>query len=215
VFYNAWIFNADITKWSIAPKAITSNMFTKTQKFDHRWCNSNWDGKIVPGDFEESLGMMKCCRSGEFNGIPIDQVPYIDCEKCQVGQFTNEKNIAVSCKKCSAGWHQNNNGKQYCLPCNPGEYQDQEGQKQCIHCQIGQFVSKAKATSCDDCSVKLIEGGSYQDQVGKTWCKLCAPGRWSNKTGLADEKNCTACKAGRWSKAYGADNVDKCCKFRI
>ena len=214
MFAYADVFNADITRWVLSPGTITALMFLGAKKFDRRWCDSAWYGKISSSDFKGSQGMHKCCTAGSFN-IPQSTSPFIVCDTCPKGTFTNKLNINTTCSKCPTGWHQDEVEKQYCLPCDPGKMQYEEGQNQCKDCQIGQFASEAKQTSCKKCSVILIEGGSYQDQEGQKWCKWCKPGKWSDKSGLTNKIDCTACKAGKWSKANGADNIDKCCKFLI
>ena len=214
MFQNAEKFNADITRWEISPGTVTALMFQNAKKFDKRWCNPAWHGKISTADFRGSLGMHKCCTAGSYN-ILQSTSPFIVCDTCPKGTFTNKLNIDTNCSSCPTGWHQDEVEKQYCLPCDPGKMQDEQGQGQCKDCQIGQFVSRAKATSCDDCSVKLIKGGSYQDEEGQTWCKWCLPGKWSDKSGLKNSMGCTTCRAGRWSEADGAKEEDKCCKFKV
>ena len=213
MFENTEKFNADIARWEISPGTVTALMFQNAKKFDKRWCNPAWHGKISTADFRGSLGMHKCCTAGSYN-IPQSTSPFIVCDTCPKGTFTNKLNINTTCTSCPEGWHQDEEEKQYCLPCDPGKMQDEQGQKQCKDCQIGQFVSIMGQTSCNDCGTQNDKhvGGCYQNEVGKTKCKWCKPGKWSNVTGLTHKTDCMKCIIGRYSKSNGANTKETCSK---
>ena len=119
-FKKAKAFNSDITKWDVTKILNMNLMFQDAVAFDKTWCNLNWDGKITPGDFTNSKGMMKCCGAGQFNQ-PQATSPYIVCTDCSAGQFTSELNADLSCKACPKGWYQDEGKRQFCFPCEPGK----------------------------------------------------------------------------------------------
>ena len=205
-------YNGDISSWTIHDPSF---MFVNAKQFDQKWCNPKWNGIFSEQDFKGSNGMHKCCSSGTYN-VPSTKFPFIKCEDCPQGMFTDKLNINTTCSSCPAGWHQDEIGRQQCLSCDSGQYQDKKGEKLCKDCQIGQFVSIMGQTSCNDCgsSNKTFAhiGGCYQNEVGKTECKWCKPGKWSNVTGLTHEMDCMKCIIGRYSKSNGANTKETCSK---
>ena len=100
------------------------------------------------------------------------------CIDCPAGRFnakTSGSTTEASCKGCSVG-----------------RFNDQDGQKTCKYCETGRFNNKTGQAACKDCSV-----GRFNDQEGSTTvasCKGCATGKSNAGTGNAD---CDACPAGR------------------
>ena len=206
-------YNGDISSWTILDPSL---MFVDAKQFDQKWCNPKWNGIFSEQDFKGSNGMHKCCSSGTYN-VPSTKFPFIKCEDCPQGMFTDKLNIDTTCTSCPAGSYQNETGKQYCLPCAPGKMQDEQGQGQCKDCQIGQFVSKANATTCHKCGSLTGDfahiGGCYQNEVGQTKCKWCKPGKWSNvyvNYNMTYRYHDEIFFLGKWSKddyRYHDDNV--------
>jgi len=53
-------FNQDISTFDLSSMTSMSSMFINALAFNQKWCNVQFDGKIVKGDFSGSKGMMLC-----------------------------------------------------------------------------------------------------------------------------------------------------------
>ena len=123
MFYKATKFNRDLSKWDVGNVANMASMFRSASSFNQKWCNPTWDGKISPGDFIFSKGLMKCCGAGKHNTQPISTTPYITCAPCDAGTFTSDLNIDASCKGCPTGWYNKVQKQPFCFPCAPGTFE--------------------------------------------------------------------------------------------
>ena len=114
MFFFARKFNGDVSKWDVRNVQGSGmvEMFTMQRDawgvmtytaFNQLWCGELWEGKIAPGDFDNSNGMMKCCAAGHY-GQKLLKSPFIDCRSCEIGKYTNTLNNAESCKNCGCAW---------------------------------------------------------------------------------------------------------------
>ena len=53
-------FNQDISTFDLSSMTSMSSMFVKASAFNQKWCNVQFDGLLVKGDFSGSKGMMLC-----------------------------------------------------------------------------------------------------------------------------------------------------------
>ena len=123
VFVYAEAFNRDLSKWDVGNVTNMGGMFDSASSFNQTWCNPTWYGKISPGDFVSSKGLMKCCGAGKHNTQPISKTPYITCAPCDAGSFTSDLNIDASCKGCPTGWYNEVQKQPFCFPCAPGTFE--------------------------------------------------------------------------------------------
>ena len=133
---------------------------------------------------------------------------YGTCQKCQVGHYCTGSEMkectkgtycgandtcTTSCKKCSQGTYQDDEGQVACKKCSEGTYQADEGKEKCDPCPEGKYNNEEGSVSCATCT------GSYNSGEGNKKCEPCAKGSCCHGT----EKS--SCKAGTYSDVGNLD----------
>ena len=171
MFYEAAVFNRDISKWNILYSSIVYNMFYNAKAFNQTWCAEPWERSgINKDDFVGTDNALAfCCLPGRFHNTSLQtQSDSLPCSKCPQGQYTNNQaGVFKTCKNCPRGWYQGETGTQYCLPCLTGAFQNATGGSSCKICPIGfsngDTVNEESCTSC--------KAGRFQNDSEQANCK--------------------------------------------
>ena len=172
VFYQAYAFNQDISKWDVSKVTNTLDMFNTASSFNRTWCSEDfkiWEGKTVPADFAGSQGRLFCCPPGQYYDSS-STTPFF-CERCGLGKYTINSSIATTCDKCPRGFSAAALGTAECGPCPLGKYSTAK-RDECKICGAGFYqIDGIEESSCEKCSK-----AKYQDSGGQYECKDCPAG---------------------------------------
>ena len=123
------------------------------------------------------------------------------CSKCYTGQYRSDKDVVKgrSCKACSQGAYQDEEGGILCKAC-PKGYRVTSCDTNDQTAYAGWKPGEPAHTGCTSC--QACPSGQYQEATGENMCKRCPSGTYGKATGVVGDSQtnaCVTCPAGRWT----------------
>jgi surface protein len=124
VFFEASVFNQDLSKWDVSRVTTMFDMFYSSG-FKRTLCGGKWQ-ELSDGAFRAlTLHRLGCCSPGTFMAQPMLN-PFSKetaCEDCPVGKYEPLDNDDSTCQNCGAGKYNNQVGQSdesiACKVCDP------------------------------------------------------------------------------------------------
>lgn len=164
-------------------------------RLEYRYENDNLQScKNCPSGFSSSNDRLSCfCPPGNFISNNV-------CTECPLG-YVSPSPDSTSCTICPTGKYflLQDYKRMSCRGCSAGRYQNEEGTTACKWCPAGKMTDYENgAKSCFCPKGSSLASGS---------CTVCPAGKFSGDT---DSSSCTSCAAGFFSANAGAQSCTLC-----
>ena len=224
-------FNIDLSSWIVASVKKMGQMFYQASAYTQTLCGSTWietDASITgyimfrgagPND-DAKISTVPCCNPGQHFTTTTPKT----CTDCTKGKYQDKKGfLESSCKACIAGRYSSSVAAQtdsICKACDAGRYsisgEAQTSIDVCIACVGGKYSISGEAQTTIDVCIACVAGKYSTARSGQSSDVVCnnkcSRGKWSDRTGLTSNADCTECVAGRYSNITeeGQTTIDAC-----